>query len=180
MITPMNHRLEVGTSTISRSSAYPENLSKIADSDDERSSSFGQYNHHQILAASEKLNQREQAAFGYLSHDASTSGIIQFAKAYISYINSLSPEEQNGVRYRGTKESVSNLLAQAQTQLQNEKEKPVGASTEFKSLLSRILDEMQNQFQQRGINQKSHFSNAKTTDFVTISEAGHRRLSNQI
>jgi hypothetical protein len=180
MITLLNSRIDGIVNQTNRSSSFPENLSKIADSADERSISFGKYDTNQILEASKKLNQREQAAFGYLGHDASTAGIMRFAKAYISYVNSLSPEEQNGVRYRGTKENMSTLLAEAQTQLQKESGKPINEAAEHKSLLSMLFDEMKNQLQQQGITQKRHSSDFKTNDVVTISNAGRTLLSSNI
>jgi len=180
MISPINSRIEGIINEANRSSSYPENISKIADSQDERSSSFGKYDTNQILEASEKLNQREQAAFGYLVHDASTAGVMRFAKAYISYINSLSPDEQNGARYRGTKENMSALLGEAQAQLQKESGKPINTTAEHRSLLSMLFDEMKNQLQQQGINQKRHLSDSRTNDFVTISNAGRTLLSDII
>nr|WP_314863984.1 hypothetical protein [uncultured Undibacterium sp.] len=179
MINTINNRYGMSTDALNPSKQYPENLSKIADSADERSSSYGKYSNQQILAVSEKLNQREQAAFGYLGHDASTAGIIRYAKAYISYIDSLSPEEQNGVRYQGTKDNMSTLLNQANAQFSSEINKPNGADVEYKSLLSMLLDEMNKQLQQNGIGKKNSSSEHKNTDVVTISNAGRRLSSDE-
>jgi hypothetical protein len=179
VINTINSRYGVSADALNLSKPYAENLSKIADSADERSSTYGKYSNQQILAASEKLNQREQAAFGYLGHDASTAGIIRYAKAYISYVDSLSPEEQNGVRYQGTKGNMSSLLNQATAQLSGESKKTNGAEVEYKSLLSMLLDEMNNQLHQRGIGKKSSSSEHKNSDVVAISDPGRRLWSDE-
>lgn len=60
-------------------------------------------------AANEAMQAREQAAFG----DAVTTGALEYARAYIEYYDSLSPEEQNSDRYRGTRENMVGVANRA-------------------------------------------------------------------
>lgn len=50
----------------------------------------------------DKLNAREHAAYFHLAGDTG----LNMMKAYIEYYDSLSPEEQNSARYRGTRENA--------------------------------------------------------------------------
>lgn len=60
-------------------------------------------------AANEAMQAREQLAFGRF---AATS-TLDYARAYIEYYDSLSPEEQNSDRYRGTRENMVAVANQA-------------------------------------------------------------------
>jgi hypothetical protein len=153
--------------------AYPENLSEIADSADTRSKSYGKYSGQQMLEASKKLNAREYAAYGHLSNDATSAGIAKYAQAYVKYINQLSPEEQNGVRYKGTKESVSGLLAQAQAAAAAESASPAKKADKPSSLLLQLLTEMERNQQKSG----SRGLPNQNADRVTISEDARRLAS---
>jgi hypothetical protein len=156
---------------------YPENLEIIADSADRRSSSFGKYTDQQILEASKKLNAQEYAAFGHFGNDASSQGIAKLATAYINYINSLQPEEQNSGRYAGTKESMTALLAAANAQIAagpDTGNKPV----QPKSLIEMVLDAMMKNLQKNGINVGTSANAANSGVQVTISDEA-RNISNQ-
>jgi hypothetical protein len=149
-----------------KNASYPENLSQIADSADTRSKNYGQYTGVQILEAAKKLNAREYAAYGHLSNDASSAGIVKFAEAYLNYIKQLSPDEQNGVRYKGSKESVSGLLAQARAAA-NESASTPEKTDKPSSLLLQLLAAIERNRQEPG---SAKLTNADT-DRVTISHA---------
>ena len=145
---------------------YPENLAVIADSADSRSTSYGKYTDQQIADATNKLNAREYSAFGYFGNDASSQGIAKYAAAYVNYINSLSPEEQNSVRYKGTKESMTALLAAANADIAaNPGKKPAQPS----SLIEMMLDAIMKNFKKIGINVGASTNATNSTDQVTIS-----------
>ncbi len=154
--------------------AYPENLSEIADSADTRNKRYGKYSNEQILDASKKLSAREYAAFGHLSNDASSAGIAKYAQAYIKYVSQLSPEEQNGVRYKGTKESVSGLLAQARAAAAEESASPAKKADKPSSLLLQLLAEIERNQQKAG----SHSVANKNAERVTISDEA-RKIADQ-
>ena len=151
---------------------YLDNLSEIADSADTRSKSFGKYSPQQILDASKKLNEREYLAFGRLSNDGSSEGIAKYAEAYLRYINQLSPEEQNGVRYSGTKQSVSALLVQARAAAAQESPKSAGQVDKPSSFLIQILDEI-DRIQRAD---RRFGTGAGTASQVTISSEARRLL----
>ena len=157
---------------------YPENLAVIADSADSRSTSYGKYTDQQIADATNKLNARAYAAFGYFGNDASSQGIAKYAAAYVNYIKSLSPEEQNSVRYQGTKESMTALLAEANAQIAEEKAHPGKKPAQPTSLLMMMLDEMLKNFKKNGINAGAPTNAVNNTDQVTIS-AEALKLSGQ-
>ena len=85
-------------------SRHLENLSEISDSCDPHNKNFGKYTDKQIADATNKLNAREYAAFGHFAGNATPQGVAKLAEAYVNYMNQMSPEEQNGARYKGTKE----------------------------------------------------------------------------
>jgi len=157
---------------------YPENLSVISDSCDPHNKNFGKYTDKQIADATNKLNAREYAAFGHFAGDASSQGIAKLAAAYVNYINSLSPEEQNGARYKGTKEGAMALLAGANAQIAEEKAHPGKKPAQPTSLLMMMLDEMLKNFKKNGINAGAPSNAVDNTDQVTIS-AEALKLSGQ-
>ena len=77
------------------------------------------YSQRELSAASEEVNRREYMAFGRLGGDATWAGLAKFAKAYIAYVNQLTPEEQSTQRYAGTVESITVILNAAEAHLQN-------------------------------------------------------------
>src|SRR5664279_234768 len=112
MVNSINSAQVTSTPVANNRTQYPEDLAVIADSIDSRSTSYGKYTDQQVNDASQQLNAREYMAFGHFGNDASSQGIKIFAEAYIKYINTLSPEEQNSVRYKGTKESMGTILTE--------------------------------------------------------------------
>jgi len=63
---------------------------------------------------------REFQAYGYLSARANVSGDPRaYLKAYLTYYDSLSPEEQQTARYRGTREGALKGLADTASLAQN-------------------------------------------------------------
>lgn len=177
MISGVTSNLSAGNSSSSTKPPYLEDLAVIADSADRRSASYGKYTNEQILDASKKLNEREYAAFMHLSTDASTTGIKKYAEAYIRYYDQLSPEEQNSPRYKGTRESVSNLLSQANAQLSAEKAHPDKKAEEPTSFILMLLDSMNKHFETHGVKGQNISGNpSRTEDKVTLSEEA-RKLS---
>lgn len=155
---------------ITEKSSYPDNLAVIADSADKRSQSYGKYSNKQILEASERLNKQEYLAFGQFSSDASTSGIKKYAEAYIKYYDKLSPEEQNSPRYKGTRESMANLLSQANAQLQSESgNKSEKATQKPTSLLLMLLEDLKKKFDEKRGMLSTNNDNVSGVK-VTISE----------
>jgi hypothetical protein len=103
----------------------------IAESVDTRSKYYGKFTDKQVSDSWDRVAAREKAAFGYFGNDASSEGLKKFGEAYVSYINGLSPEEQNSVRYRGTKENMTRFLGQIEGEIAKEKANP--SKTHFKS-----------------------------------------------
>jgi hypothetical protein len=83
-----------------------EGLGAIADNKD------GRYSAEQQSDAFEKLNVQEYAAFGHLSGSGSSWGMRDQMKAYVKYVEGLSPEDQQSDRYRGTLGSVKSMISQ--------------------------------------------------------------------
>ena len=73
-----------------------EGLTAMVDNKD------GRYTLEQQRDATEKLNTQEYAAFGHLSGSGSSWGMRDFLKAYVKYVEKLSPEDQQSDRYRGS------------------------------------------------------------------------------
>jgi hypothetical protein len=178
MVNGINSAQVTSPLVSNNSSQYPENLSEIADSADSRSKSYGKYTQQQILDASKKLNAREYAAFGYFGNDASSQGIKSYAEAYLKYINQLSPDEQNGVRYKGTKENMTALLAAANAQIAEENAHPGKKPVKPTSLLLMMLDEMMIRLKKNPIHADASSNAANSADRVTISEEA-RKISGQ-
>lgn len=176
MINGINLMRVTNTPTVSNPQ-YPEDLAVIADSADKRSASYGKYTHQQIADATHKLNAREYAAFGHFAGDASSQGIKNFAEAYVKYISSLSPDEQNSVSYKGTKESMTALLAAANAQIADEKAHPGKNSAKARTFIEMLLDDMMKKLNKNG-NPAGASSNSASTEQVTIS-AEALKLSNQ-
>lgn len=94
----------------SNKSTDPTNLSAICDSCDPRNVNYGKYTEQQISTAFQQRNEREYNAFGKYAGDATPTGIVKFAAAYVKFYDSLSPEEQKNPTYAGTRESATALL----------------------------------------------------------------------
>ena len=158
------------TTVSNNSSQYSVNLSVICDSCDPHNINYGKFTQQQINDAWNQRNAREYAAFGYLAGDASPQGIAKFASAYINYINSLSPAEQNSASYQGTKESATALLAAANSQIvagpySGDK------TAQPKTLLQMMLDAMLNNLKKSSINVGAASNAANSGVQVTFSDA---------
>jgi hypothetical protein len=95
------------TNTVSlANNQYPENLAGVLDNKE------GKYTEEQQQEACKKLNAREYAAFGHLGGSGSSWGMRDQMKAYVKYVESLSPEEQQSDSYRGTLGSVKSMISQ--------------------------------------------------------------------
>ena len=93
---------------------------------------------------------QEYAAFGHFGDDASSQGIKQFTEALPNYLNQLSPEEQNSIRYKGTRKCDGALLAGVNAQIaegKNNRKKPTSRHRSF----IMMLDEMMLHFKKNGV-----------------------------
>ncbi len=178
MINGIYSTLAPSVPSSTASTKYLENLSEIADSVDPHSKSHGKYTDKQIADATNKLNAREYAAFGHFGDDASSQGIKQFTEAYLNYLNQLSPEEQNSIRYKGTKESATALLAGVNAQIAEGKNNPGKKANQPTSLLIMMLDEMMLHFKKNGVGVNTPVISHTGGSQVTISEEA-RKLYNQ-
>jgi hypothetical protein len=70
----------------------------------------GRFTQAQQSQANQTLQAREKAAYGQYVGTNTQAGNKQFVVAYINYVKSLPPDEQNSQRYRGTLTSAENLL----------------------------------------------------------------------
>jgi len=178
MVNAINSTQVTSALISNNSPQYPENLSKICESCDPNNINFGKYTDKQMNDAFNKINAREYAAFGHLAGDASLPGIKKLAEAYINYINQLSPEEQNSGRYKGTKESMTALLAGANAMIAEEKANPGKTPVKPTSLLEMMLDEMMKNLKKNHIHADASSNAANSADQVTISEEA-RKISGQ-
>jgi hypothetical protein len=163
----------------SNGSRYLENLSEISDSCDPHNKNFGKYTDKQIADATNKLNAREYAAFGHFAGDATPQGIAKLAEAYVNYMNQMSPEEQNGARYKGTKEGAIALLAGAKAMIADEKANPGKKTEKAKTLIEMMLDEMLKNLKKNGINVGASTNAVTSAGQVTFS-AEALKLSAQV
>lgn len=106
---------------------YPENLSAIIENP--RST------REQQIAANDALNAREFLAFGVYT----TTSTLDFARAYIQYYDSLSPEEQNSNRYKGTREEMVGVAKRAAA----EEGKPTGDLDKPQDPILILLDDLE-------------------------------------
>jgi len=74
--------------------------------------SNGQFTTAQQAEANKVQSAAEYNAFGKYAGSDSQAGNKQFVVAYISYVQSLPPYEQNSQRYAGTLQSAQNLLSE--------------------------------------------------------------------
>ncbi len=126
------------------------------------------YSQRELGAASEEVNRREYMAFGHLAGDATWGGIAKFAKAYIAYVNQLTPEEQSTQRYAGSVESASELLKAAEAHLQNgEDAQP--ANQPAKDALTVFMEAYQNRM--KSIDERRESSVKEDDDKVSLSAA---------
>lgn len=154
-----------------------ENLSEITDSVDPRNKSHGKYTDKEIADATNKLNAREYAAFGHFGDDASAQGIKKFTEAYLNYLNQLSPEEQNSIRYKGTRNGAMALLAGVNAQIAEGKTNPGKKADQPTSLLIMMLNEMTEHLKKNGINVNASVSSPTGESRVTISEEARKLYS---
>lgn len=178
MINGTYSALAVSVPMSTAGTQHLENLSEIADSVDPRSKSHGKYTDKQIADATNKLNAREYAAFGHFGDDASSQGIKQFTEAYLNYLNQLSPEEQNSIRYKGTREGATALLAGVNAQIAEEKNNPAKKTGQPTSLLIMMLNEMTQHLKKNGVSINTSVISPTGGSRVTISEEA-RKLYNQ-
>ena len=177
MITGTYSTLAASVPTSTAGSQHLENLSEIADSVDPRSKSHGKYTDKEIADATNKLNAREYAAFGHFAGDASAQGIKKLSEAYLNYLNQLSPEEQNSIRYKGTKEGAMALLAGVNAQIAEGKTNPGKKADQPTSLLIMMLDEMTQHLKKNGVSINASVSSPTGGSRVTISEEARKLYS---
>jgi hypothetical protein len=90
-----------------------ESLTAMVDNKD------GKYSLEQQRDATEKLNAREYAAFGHLAGSGSSWGMRDFLKAYVKYVENLSPEDQQSDRYRGSLGPVKAQISEFDSYIRN-------------------------------------------------------------
>jgi len=140
---------------------------------------YGKFTDQQMYDATDRLNARENMAFLSIltsNFPPSTETIKRFAKAYINYINQLSPEDQNSHRYKGTKESMTALLASVSIQTGNEQSTSGKKSEKTTSDIVKMLEDILQYFQEMNSRPKSSAKETAGTDQVTISEAAIRNV----
>jgi hypothetical protein len=90
-----------------------ESLTGMVDNKD------GRYTLEQQRDATERLNAQEYTAFGHLSGSGSSWGMRDFLKAYVKYVEHLSPEDQQSDRYRGSLGPVKAQIQEFDSYIRN-------------------------------------------------------------
>lgn len=131
----------------------------------------GAFTSKQMSDATKELNRREYQAFGHLAGDASLPGIVKFAKAYLAYYKTLTPQEAESTAYKGSDTDVARLLQQAESALKTEKSAAGPGTREVKDAFSLFLEAYQRRFPDPSAKQApaSHAG-----DKVTLSEQALR------
>ena len=170
MINAINSTQVTSTPT-TNNSTQPSDI-MIAESIDTRSKYYGKFSDKQVSDSWDRVAAREKAAFGYFGNNASSEGLKKFGEAYVSYINGLSPEEQNSVRYKGTKESMTSFLGQIDGEIAKEKANPGKKAKKptlnLLDMLNAITVQLKKKHTHAGAS-TSTVSSASSTDQVTIS-----------
>jgi hypothetical protein len=146
----------------------------IAESCDSRSKYYGKFSDQQVKEASDRVNAKEFSAFISIGNDATLPGIKKYAEAYIKYIDQLSPEDQNSVRYKGTKESMTGVLAQADALMGSEKSTSGKKPKEAMSDIVKMFDAIKIRFIKQAKHSGASTSTVSNTDQVTISEEANK------
>ncbi len=175
MIDAISSSQNVSTLNINNGSQFSDVA--IVESSYSDSKYYGKFTNQQMYDATDRLNTKENMAFLSIlttNFPPSTETVKRFAKAYINYINQLSPEDQNSHRYKGTKESMTALLSSVSTQTDNEQSTSGKKSKKATSDIVKMLEDMLKNFQEINNRTKSSAKETTRTDKVTISEAAIR------
>lgn len=141
----------------------------VAESIDPRSKYYGQFSDQEVKAAFDSVNERETAGFGYTLGDQSLEGERNTISAYIKYLNSLSPEEQNSIRYKGAKERMTAVLAK----IEGEIARGAGSGKKskiYKSDIEKMMEDVIANFKELKERSAQPANATNSTDKVTISE----------
>ena len=101
-------------------------------------------------------------------------GLKKFGEAYVAYINGLSPEEQNSVRYKGTKESMTRFLGELEGEISKEKSTLGKKVKPTKSGLLDMLDSITIHLKKKHTHVASSSTATNNTDRITLSEEAIR------
>jgi hypothetical protein len=146
----------------------------IAESVDTRSKYYGKFSDKQVSDSWDRVAAREKAAFGYFGNDASSKGLKKFGEAYVSYINGLSPEEQNSVRYKGTKESMIGFLGQIEGEIAKEKANPGKKTKKTRLNLLDTLETITVRLKKKHTRTVASTTAINNLDRITLSEEATR------
>lgn len=172
MVSAINS-IQVTNTQATDNSSQPSDI-MIAESVDTRSKYYGKFSDKQVSDSWDRVAAREKAAFGYFGNDASSEGLKKFGEAYVAYINGLSPEEQNSVRYKGTKESMTRFLGQLEGEISKEKLTLGKKVKPTKSGLLDMLDSITNHLKKKHTHAASTSNATSSTDRITLSEEAIR------
>ncbi|QKJ68292.1 hypothetical protein HQN60_15900 (plasmid) [Deefgea piscis] len=163
--------------TTSNKSTNQINLSAICDSCDPRNANYGKYTEQQISTAFQQRNEREYNAFLKYAGDATPTGIVKFAAAYVKFYDSLSPEEQKNPTYAGTRESATALLNGAKA-MEGKSESSSTSNTKYASLFDAFDIFVTRQKSMHTINTKNNENSSSTK--ITLSDEAKKLLNNSI
>ncbi len=175
MIDAISSSQNVNTLNTSNSSQVSDVA--IVESSYSDSKYYGKFTDQQMYDATDRLNAKENMAFLSIltsNFPPNAETVKRYAKAYINYINQLSPEDQNSHRYKGTKESMMALLASVSKQASNEQSKSGKESKKVTPDIVKMLEDIIKNFQEINNRSKSSTKESTSTDQVTISEAAIR------
>lgn len=168
MVMAINATQVTNTQAIINSSQLSDIM--IAESVDTRSKYYGKFSDKQVSDSWNRVAAREKAAFGYFGNDASSEGLKKFGEAYVSYINGLTPEEQNSVRYKGTKENMTRFLGQIEGEIAKEKANPSKKTKKHTLNLLDMLDAVTVHLKKKHTHASTSTSTTNNSDRVALSE----------
>jgi hypothetical protein len=134
----------------------------------------GKFTAAQQGQADDTLLAREKAAYGQYEGTNTQAGNKQFVVAYIAYVKSLPPDEQNSQRYRGTQASAQALLDEINAQPSTPASTDKSGVSNLPSAIT-ILQSGETALQKALKSSKS--SNTGSTDVVDLSPAAQAYLS---
>ncbi len=175
MVIAINASQVTGIQAPDNSTQFSDIL--ITESLDTRSKYYGKFSDKQVRDSWERVNARGKAAFGYFGNDASSEGLKKFGEAYVSYINGLSPEEQNGLRYKGTKESMTRFLGQIEGEIAKEKANPGKKAKKHTLNLLDMLDAVTVHLKKKHTHVSTSTSSANNKDRVVLSDEAIRNAA---
>jgi hypothetical protein len=135
----------------------------------------GRFTQAQQSQANQTLQAREKAAYGQYVGTNTQAGNKQFVVAYINYVKSLPPDEQNSQRYRGTLTSAENLLNEINTGRTGAPTGTTQSDSSQESPVLRILRGNKTALQD-GL-KSSQSSTSAPTDVIDLSPAAQAYLS---